>query len=348
MRILSGKKKMPQRVVIYGPEGIGKSTLASQFPNPLVIDTEGSTYHLDVKRFEEKPSSWQMLLSQVKYVLDNSTVCKTLVIDTADWAEKLAKEHIMSVKGWTSLSQPGWGEGFTELEATFGSLLNGLTQIYNKGLNIVLVAHAQIKTFTKPDETGSYDRYELKLEKKVAALVKEWADTIIFINYETFITSKDKQGKGTATGGKRVMHLEHKPAWDAKNRWGLNEDSYPLNYEIIRPFIFSEDETKTRIEEPPRSLDLNKEDFKETQEESPFEEKKYPKTNVDPKLQQLMDVDGFELKDVMAVIYAKGIYPPGTPYENMDINFIQGAVIGQWDGLRNAIKKLKQNNRIRF
>lgn len=349
MKISSGRKKMPQRVVIYGPEGIGKSTLASQFPNPIVIDTEGSTFQLDVNRFDDNPSSWNMLLSQVKYINDNPNLYQTLVIDTADWAEKLTKEHIVNAKGWSSLSTPGWGEGFTELEATFGNFLNGLTAIMNKGMNVVLVAHSQIKTFTKPDEAGSYDRYELKLEKKTSALVKEWADTIIFVNYETYITKKDKQGKGTATGGKRVMYFSHRPAWDAKNRWGLSEDAYPLDYEVIKPFIqdegASEQPVNAPVEEPkPDITEKHKEDFKETNEETPFEET----TTVDPALQQLMNTEGFTLDDVLFAIYAKGVYPYGTAYENMDESFIKGAVIGQWDGLKGFIKKIKDEKRVEF
>ena len=52
MNIITGKLPAAKRIVIYGAEGIGKSTLASQCPDPLFIDTEGSTTHMDVKRFE--------------------------------------------------------------------------------------------------------------------------------------------------------------------------------------------------------------------------------------------------------------------------------------------------------
>ena len=48
--ITTGKVETAKKVVIYGPEGIGKSTLAARFPQPLFIDTEGSTKELDVAR----------------------------------------------------------------------------------------------------------------------------------------------------------------------------------------------------------------------------------------------------------------------------------------------------------
>ena len=88
MKITRGKIPGAKKVVLYGPEGIGKSTFASQFPDPLFIDTEGSTKELDVAR-TEKPSSWTMLMSQVSEVANDPSICRTLVIDTVDWAEQL-------------------------------------------------------------------------------------------------------------------------------------------------------------------------------------------------------------------------------------------------------------------
>ena len=93
MKINRGKIPGAQKVVIYGPEGIGKTTLASKFPGTVFIDTEGSTKKLDVARFEP-PSSWTMLLSQVDYVIGHPGEFKTLIIDTADWAQKLCIKHI--------------------------------------------------------------------------------------------------------------------------------------------------------------------------------------------------------------------------------------------------------------
>ena len=93
LNITRGIVKKPQKIVIYGPEGIGKSTFASQFPDPLFIDTEGSTNHMDVDRLA-RPSSWTMLLDNVREIKNTPGCCKTLVIDTIDWAEQLCVAHI--------------------------------------------------------------------------------------------------------------------------------------------------------------------------------------------------------------------------------------------------------------
>lgn len=88
MRISSGKKQRAVKAALYGPEGIGKTTLASKFPDPLFIDTEGGSTHLDVRRVDPAPDSWQLLLKYVREVAADPTICSTLVIDTADWAER--------------------------------------------------------------------------------------------------------------------------------------------------------------------------------------------------------------------------------------------------------------------
>ena len=91
--ITTGILNTPVKVVLYGPEGIGKSTFASHFPDPVFIDTEGGTKRLNVARLPQ-PTSWAMLLDEVRAVTRGEVSCGTLVIDTADWAERLAIDAI--------------------------------------------------------------------------------------------------------------------------------------------------------------------------------------------------------------------------------------------------------------
>lgn len=227
----------PQKVVIYGPEGIGKSTFAAQFPRPLFIDTEGGTGALDVRRLQQ-PQSWTMLMEQVTWVREHAqeVQCQTLVIDTADWAERLCVQHMLSKNNWDSIEAPGYGQGYVRLAEEFGRLLDALQRVIDSGLNVVLTAHAMMRKFEQPDEMGSYDRWELKLQKKTAPLVKEWADMLLFANYKTNVIningkSGDK-GKYKAQGNLRVMYTVHDAAWDAKNRHGLDE-MLPFTFEHI-------------------------------------------------------------------------------------------------------------------
>lgn len=93
LNITKGKIDRALKVVAYGSEGIGKTTFAAAFPEPLFIDTEGGTAHMDVRRID-RPQSWEELISIVNEVAADPNVCKTLVLDTADWAETLCVTHV--------------------------------------------------------------------------------------------------------------------------------------------------------------------------------------------------------------------------------------------------------------
>lgn len=239
MEIITGKIQSAKKVVCYGPEGIGKSTFAAQFPDPLFIDTEGSTNDMDVKRLQ-RPSSWTMLMEQVGYVKKTPGLCKTLVLDTADWAEMLCMNEVCAKAQKKGIEDFGYGKGYVYLSEEFGRLLNLLEEIVRSGIHVVLNAHAMIRKFDQPDEMGSYDRWELKLQKKTAPLVKEWADMLLFANYKVYVVNVDGQGaekgKNKASGGKRVMYTSHMPSWDAKNRQGLPPE-LPFEYAQIAHII---------------------------------------------------------------------------------------------------------------
>lgn len=209
MNITRGKKAKAQKVVVYGVPGIGKSTLASQFPNPIFIDTEGSTDNMDVSRFD-KPTSFEMLKNQIQYVLNNS-VCQTLVIDTIDWAENLIVNYVCAKNGKSGIEDFGYGAGYVYIREELGKLLNQLSELVEKGINVLILAHSQITKFELPEEQGSYDRYQLKLSSKGAKrnseLILEWADMVLFCNYKTIVQAVDKDGKKhKAQGNRRVMY----------------------------------------------------------------------------------------------------------------------------------------------
>ena len=143
MEITRGKIPCAKKVVVYGPEGIGKSTFASCFPEPVFIDTEGSTKDLDVARLPA-PTSWNMVLEVVRYVLSHPEVCKTLVIDTADWAEQLCVSHVCGKYQKNGIEDFGYGKGYVFLQEEFGKLLNLLTELTEKGIHVELHAHAKM------------------------------------------------------------------------------------------------------------------------------------------------------------------------------------------------------------
>jgi hypothetical protein len=228
-----GKIVRPQKAVIYGPEGVGKSTLASQTPNPVFLDTEGGTHHLDVVRFDSA-TTWEEIKAGIDQLASTQHGFSTLVIDTADWLEKRLIEHLCRKANKDSIEDFGYGKGWVILAEEFARFLNSLDALLARRMHVVFLAHATVRKFEAPDQAGSYDRFELKLSKQVAPLLKEWADVVLFANYVTRIAEKDN-GKTRGVGGKeRVLFATHAAAYDAKNRHGL-PDKLPFTAEALAP-----------------------------------------------------------------------------------------------------------------
>lgn len=368
MQITKGKRARAQKVVVYGPEGIGKSTFAAQFPEPLFIDTEGSTDNMDVSRLD-KPSSYTMLKNEIAWVKANPTVCKTLVIDTIDWAESLVIADVCAQHGKKGIEDFGWGNGYTYTKEEMGRLLNQLGELVDLGINVVLTAHAQMRKFEQPDEMGSYDRWELKLGKKTssqtAPLVKEWADMVLFANYKTVVMTADN-GKKKATGGQRVLYTQHHPAWDAKNRHGLPEEM-PFDYAGIAhifnqaqpqptpqpqqtapeptPQVTAQEQTPTaepgpqvqpQAQETPQQPSQAPESLTQpAPERQPYQE---PNLALPQALRDLMIQNQVTELEVQKAVAQKGYYPEDTPVIMYDPGFIDGVLIGAWDQVFSMIK----------
>lgn len=368
MQITKGKRARAQKVVVYGPEGIGKSTFAAQFPEPLFIDTEGSTDNMDVSRLD-KPSSYTMLKNEIAWVKANPTVCKTLVIDTIDWAESLVIADVCAQHDKKGIEDFGWGNGYTYTKEEMGRLLNQLGELVDLGINVVLTAHAQMRKFEQPDEMGSYDRWELKLGKKTssqtAPLVKEWADMVLFANYKTVVMTADN-GKKKATGGQRVLYTQHHPAWDAKNRHGLPEEM-PFDYAGIA-HIFNQaqpqptpqpqqtapepapqapaqeqlptsepaPQVQPQAQETPQQSSQAPDSLTQpAPERQPYQE---PNLALPQALRDLMIQNQVTELEVQKAVAQKGYYPEDTPVIMYDPGFIDGVLIGAWDQVFSMIK----------
>lgn len=231
LAIRRGKIARPQKVVGYGPEGIGKSTLASQTPDPVFLDTEGGTHHLDIDRIDAA-STWEQITAAIAALAKGGHGFRTLVIDTADWLEKRLIEHLCRKHNKDSIEDFGYGKGWVILAEEFARFLNSLDALLARGMHVVFLAHATVRKFESPDQAGSYDRFELKLSKQVAPLLKEWADVVLFANFVTRVAEKDN-GKMRGVGGKeRVLFANHTAAFDAKNRHGL-PDKLPFTIEAL-------------------------------------------------------------------------------------------------------------------
>ncbi len=335
------------KVGIYGTEGVGKTTFASQFPGVVFIDTEGSTRHMDVARFDP-PESLNDVLDQLSYVLGHAGEIGTVVIDTVDWLEKFIFRAVCEEKKIQNIEDLGYGKGYVFAKQKLQGILETLDLITKRGIHVVLVCHSMIRKFELPDEMGSYDRYMLKLnEKNIAPLVKEWVDLLLFVNYRTDIVTdtdgKTKKGKG---GQKRIMYANHSAYWDAKNRFGL-PDEMPFDYSQIA-HLFGEAKPVEAVEIPEKKPEPVKapEATVETVKKAPAPKKKAPPAprpesmqSDDPEKDQLlgrlysmMVTDGVEDPTVVqAVVAEKEYYDLTVPIRDYDKDFISDVLIEAWD-----------------
>ena len=352
--ITRGKQLKPLKTLIYGVEGVGKTTLAAAFPDPLFIDSEGGTNAYDVARFPT-PTSWEMLLQEVQQVIDNPECCSTLVLDTIDWAEAKAIEAVCAKQKVTGIEDIGWGKGYTYLHEEVGKLLNKLSEVVERGVNVVLTAHMQIRTVSLPDDTGSYDRYELKLKSSKngnnCQLVKEWADLVLFCNYKTFVVEDSKTKKKKASGGfERVMYTTHTATYDAKNRFDLPAE-LPMSIDSIKHLLPSKTEKKVTdligkanveiVPEEPKPTPVQEASLAAIWKPTPYtpeEEADFARMN--PQLVDLMkgsDVHADEIEWIAEDV--KGYMPKGQKLADFPADFIDQWVIPFWSKIMEEITR---------
>lgn len=356
-----GVQQKALRVVLYGPEGIGKTTLAAEFPSPIFIDVEDGSNQLPVTRMP-RPTSWDMLIDEIREIRAGNVPCSTLVLDTADAAEGLCIDAICAEKSWKGIEDAGYGKGYTYLAEKYGKLLDLLGEVVDSGRNVVIVSHSFCRKFERPDEEGAYDRYELKLSRKVAPMVKEWCDLLLFLDYKTLVET-DNNGHAKAKGGKRVIRTTHHPCWDAKNRVGM-PDQMALSYDGLAPYIpdmMAQGRTIDHapvIEAPKPAYTPSKElqrvdehlERMEAEVAKVMTPKPMPKLEDDPRdsypadckqLVDLMKANDVTDEELRRIISAKGY----RPYECTVAEYPEGFVpwlVSLWPQIMSAINEMRQ------
>jgi AAA domain len=233
--ISTGRVPRPQRIGVYGQNGIGKTTLAAQFPVPIFLDCEDGTTHQDVPRIHVQDTS--QLFEAVRALGSEGHSYRTVVIDTIDAVEKFLRQRICQTKSVKSIEDLGYGKGWTLLREEFTALLHLFDDwLISKGLDVLVIGHGQSKKVQPPGIADSYDRYELKLDVQNSSQLKEWSDAMLFMNWD-IRTQETASGRIRGVGGKdRVIHTMHAAAWDAKNRVGL-PDKVEAAFEALSPLL---------------------------------------------------------------------------------------------------------------
>lgn len=317
LEIIEGKEKRPLKIVIYGPEGIGKSTFASKFPNPLFIDTERGTSNLNIRRIKCS-KSWDELLLIVKEIIKKPTICKTLVLDSADWSESMCIKAVTEKYRKNNIEDFGYGKGYVYLLDEYSKLLDLFDELIEVGINVVVTAHAKPRKFELPEEQGVFDRYEMKLTRQVAPLLKEWCDALFFANYKIYVVTTETNSK-KAQGGKRVLYTTHHPAYDAKNRFDLPEELKLDFTEIAHIFDgLYDNQKKIIIPENASGMSI-----------------------VAERLQKMIKDAEISESDVQKVVAERGHYEENETINEYSDEFITRWIIPNWNRIIKTIKEEK-------
>lgn len=235
--IQSGKENKPPRIMIYGSEGVGKSSYAAGAPNAIFIQTEDGLGEIDCRKFP-LANSLSEVIAELTALRDEAHEFLTVVIDSADWLERIIFDEVCREFGVRSIEKAdgGYGKGYTHALTHWRKVINLLQELRDKrGMMVILVAHAKVERFEDP-ENAAYDRYTPRLHKHAASLIAEWVDAVLFAN-KKFRVSKGSSDRAIAApigadGGERVIQTVGSPACIAKNRYGLPSE-IPLSWQAF-------------------------------------------------------------------------------------------------------------------
>ena len=239
--------KLPTRTLIYGLDGIGKSTWASQAPNPIFICTEQGATRIKVSKFP-LCGTWTDILDSLRALCREEHEYKTIVIDSADWAQALAIEYVVTRDyAGDMASFDAYGRGYKVMMTEWIKFLSALDYVRQaKNMEVILIAHSVVRTFKNP-AGDDYDKYESNLHSgqstSIWAKTKEWSDIVLFANYHVVVkknNAKAQKGKGVMVSGDgaRICHAAPSASWDAKVRagWYLPAQ-FPLNQSEFRNYL---------------------------------------------------------------------------------------------------------------
>ena len=240
-KIHTGKRPAPPRLLLYGIEGVGKSTFAAQAPKPIFLPTEDGLGEIDCASF---PLAKQ--LTEVEEFL--SALAKepheyqTVIIDSCDWLERLIWDDLCRISNSISIEKVdgGYGKGYIAALGFWRHILDLLDVLHKqRNMAVILIAHAKVERFEDPESTA-YDRYSPRLHKQASALLTEWVDAVLFATRK-FRTETEDAGFGRERtiavgigkdGGERILRTVGGPACVAKNRYNLPFE-LPLSWEAF-------------------------------------------------------------------------------------------------------------------
>ena len=245
-QIDTGIKILPQIYVFHASPGVGKTTFASQFESPLILDLEDGAKNLDVDRLgSDRIPDYKTLLKVIDELATTNNKYKTIVIDSATVLERMVHQYLMDQDGKAKSIEDvggGFGKGHSAARSELQMFMMKL-RVLAKKYDIVICAHSQVKKFTDPITNSAYDRYVIQTNEKFAEILTSASDNVFFFkhNVSTMLDQKTKKTQAFLGGG-RIMMTEWSPAYEAKSRLAI-PGQLPLDY---KAFAKAKEEAKPK------------------------------------------------------------------------------------------------------
>lgn len=223
--ICSSRHWSSVKAVVYGVPGIGKTSFAATFPSPILIRTEDGASALDIPTFPKVVETVQELMKCLDVLDKQRHGFRTVIIDSLDWLEGMVWHGVCAKHGKKHIEDFAYGKGYVIVDEAWRHITGRLDRLQAKGMNVIAICHSAITTIMTPD-SDDYMSYGLKLHKRGAAIWTEWADELLFINYDkSIVRTGGENSKLKAQGnGNRIIYTASRPAYLAKSRYPLPEE----------------------------------------------------------------------------------------------------------------------------
>lgn len=227
--VRTGRIDVPLRVILFGVEGVGKSTFASRAPKPIFVGADSGTENLDIARMPE-PRTWEDVFEAVRVLQNEPHDYETVVFDPLSFLETFCWDMLCKRNGWSSMEDLDYGKCYMPAADEWRRLLADVERLWStRRMNVIFLDHARVKMFKNP-VAEDFERYVMAMHEKSSALLKKWCAFVLFATHEVAI-HKDKQKRVRGmSDGTRVVRTQWNAAYDAKNRADLPAE-LPLSWD---------------------------------------------------------------------------------------------------------------------
>lgn len=234
------KKISKPRIVLYGPNGIGKSTFASQAPDPLFIDIEKNLESISCLTHRDIEGNFDTLLeffNFLKTLKETSDLpFKTLILDSIyTFEDRIIRPHICYEEGVVCVEDIQWGRGSAKLSQWWSQVFKALEDLsHTKNLTIILIGHDCLDERIDVERNLSYPYQRPLIHKKSIQMLLNWSTCILYANYGFKLEDRSQDnslGIPKERGG-RLLYATPDAGYIAKNNYGILKP-LPLNFQAF-------------------------------------------------------------------------------------------------------------------